>query len=216
MVDRSDAGAAAILPGDARLQTIEGRLEAGRQVLESVCSIYEHTAFKANNKLNTKLDLADERARAQMANAEAEKVFNQYTNIPLATTLAAQVQGHNCYTLSLLALDGLDKLGVQRCMVSTTAHACVAMGPIPKGGKLPADMRHWPKEIGICDPWCHIVCPAPEYPDRFKEKMAEWKSDGMLIIDGSSAEIAPDEQNWMNEVLNGGRNIHIGDLWTKP
>jgi hypothetical protein len=105
----SHAGSAAFLPGDERLTTIEGRLEAGREVLQNVRSIYKNTEFKASNKLRARFDPAKESARAKKAYAETEKVFNQCMDLSKATALATDAQGHNCYTLSLLALDSLKK-----------------------------------------------------------------------------------------------------------
>ncbi|MDB5773802.1 MAG: hypothetical protein JWM42_4176 [Burkholderia sp.] len=214
--ESSNAGSAAFVPGDERLKTIEGRLAVGREVLQDVRRIYKNTAFKASNKLRARFDPASEEARAQKAYAETDKVFNKCMTPSIATAIASDAQGHNCYTLSLLAFDRLQKMGVQSCMVNSTAHGCVAMGPIPKGGALPADMRQWPKEIGICDPWCNIVCSAPEYRDRFEEKMAKWKIEGKMIKDDNGVVIAPDNPKWMADVLNGQKYLHMGDLWTKP
>ncbi len=46
--------------------------------------------------------------------------------------------------------------------------------------------------------------------------MAKWKQDGKTLIDESGADIAPDSKGWMENVLGGPRNLHMGDFWTKP
>jgi hypothetical protein len=208
----ADTEVSAPAVNETRLETSEGRLRYGKGVLEDVRRVYKDSEFKASNKIRAGLDSVQEEERIKKAVAETDKVFAQFTNVSKATELASKAQGHNCYTLSLLALDKLKSQGVESRMLSTTAHACVAMGSIPKG-KLPEDMRQWPSDIGICDPWANIICAAPDYPNLFEAKMAKWKEAGKVLIDGDNKRIAPDDPNWMTEVLRAPRMISKGDFW---
>lgn len=192
----------------------KGRLAIGQEVAKEVDRIYEASKFRACNRIAGNADLAAESERMANAYAEADKVFHQYTNVSRATELARAAQGHNCYTLSLLALDILKARGVESRMVSTVAHACVAIGPMPKG-RLPDDMRDWPSDISIVDPWSdNIVCPAATYADHFAKTMASWHQRGDRIVDADGHKISPIDEKWSNEVLRGPRVISDGSLWS--
>lgn len=191
-------------------------LAVGQEVASAVNAQCDHSKFQACNKLMLQNDPVGERARAKNAYAEANKVFDKYTVPAEATKLAEKSEGHNCYTMSLLAMARLKAHGVNACMMHTTAHACVVIGAIPKGGALPADMKQWPKGIGICDPWSNVVCSASDYPERFHEAMAQWHKNGTTLLDDAGAEIDPENAQWKDNVLGSARSLHTGDFWTKP
>lgn len=58
-------------------------------------------------------------------------------------------------------------------------HAFAVIGCPPE--QFTVDFKTW-KGIWIIDPWAKIVCKAPEYVDKLKDKMERWTSKGKLIV----------------------------------
>lgn len=153
-----------------------------------------------------------EATRLKNASNETDKVFAQFSNVDRATEIAKSSQGHNCYTLSLIALQKCKDAGLDARMLSTTSHACVLIGPKPTT-PLPQNMKDWPKGYVICDPWAGFSCPAESYTQKFESTMNSWSSHGLVLIDGDGQNIAPNDAKWVNEVTNSQRLLSKGDMW---
>lgn len=75
------------------------------------------------------------------------------------------------------------------------AHALIAVGEIePELAYLP--LGEWPEHIQICDPWANTTCSAPEYPEKFLEKMDKWQKDNKILLDDKEEWISATNKNW--------------------
>jgi len=48
-------------------------------------------------------------------------------------------------------------------------------------GAYPKDFSTWSVTAVICDPWAKIACTAPEYPQKWTEKMDKWSARNMNV-----------------------------------
>ncbi|HEY8608992.1 MAG TPA: hypothetical protein VIM12_17900 [Noviherbaspirillum sp.] len=85
-------------------------------------------------------------------------------------------------------------------------HAVTLVGLLPDG-MLGKSMREWPSDIAICDPWANIACPANQYPDRFRSKMAQWHDNGKLIFFRSQWR-SPLDPEWLG-LVDGQRMLLV-------
>lgn len=105
----------------------------------------------------------------------------------------------NCAALAIAAqhVVAQQEPTIQTSLVELTVdHVFAVIGSVrPELVCLP--IQEWPAHLFICDPWANICCPAPDYPDRFKEKMAKWGRGGKRILSAEQEWVAPDRPGWL-------------------
>jgi hypothetical protein len=90
----------------------------------------------------------------------------------------------NCGALSLAAQDYLARHfpNVQTSRVTFREdHVMVVVGSV-KPSHAERQLSEWPRHLFACDPWANITCPVSEYPQRYREKMRKWQSDGKRLL----------------------------------
>lgn len=159
-------------------------------------------SYKSDNKRNTtKLELEAER----MQQGEFGK-WGDFGNITDLRHISA-IRSFNIWKSTLISCDGLSNAvkdyvsykhpNVQVSSLSLPGHTLAAVGTIPPECiNLP--LAAWPKHLYMCDPWANIVCPAPEYPAKFAEKMEKWKSDHKQIRFDNDTWIDPTDDKWLS------------------
>ncbi|WP_431286903.1 hypothetical protein [Roseateles chitinivorans] len=90
----------------------------------------------------------------------------------------------NCSALCRAAQDYLAR-HFPKVQISTVHfredHAMLVVGSLkPTHAGRPLSL--WPRHLYVCDPWANISGPANEYPERFRQKMTKWESDGKRLI----------------------------------
>lgn len=104
----------------------------------------------------------------------------------------------NCDGLALSAMDFISHAhpNVQVSSVELPGHRLAVVGTID-AKCIRSPLSEWPSHLYICDPWANIVCPAPEYPERFAKKMEKWESEHKKI--SSDGEwISPTNEKWVS------------------
>jgi hypothetical protein len=89
-------------------------------------------------------------------------------------------------------------------------HGFAVIGHPPRGTA--TSFRDW-KDVWIVDPWANIACPAPQYIDRFIEKMKKWERAGKGILDDA---VSPLDPAWINAVIDGSKVRKEAPNWSKP
>jgi len=62
-------------------------------------------------------------------------------------------------------------------------------------GNFPTDFGAWDADAAICDVWGDVASPARDYPARWRARMGNWQTMGIVI-----ANRLPTENMWMNVV----------------
>lgn len=105
----------------------------------------------------------------------------------------------NCLGLAVAAMDYVRSRypDIQVSLLNLANHHAVSVLGIieEKTGRLP--LREWAAHLYVCDPWANIVCPAPEYPDKFVAKMEKWESVDKVIRNSSEEWISPTDSKWL-------------------
>ncbi len=81
-------------------------------------------------------------------------------------------------------------------------HAFNVINPPRKdsSGFYPTDFSTWPKDSIIVDGWTGIRCSAPDYPQKWRDKMMEWNEAG-IKINGAS----PRTAEWLDMVSESSK-----------
>ncbi|MCG1043138.1 hypothetical protein KQH60_11575 [Mycetohabitans sp. B8] len=144
----------------------------------------EYGSFKSSNKFSpARRELEVERLRkGKFAHWHNPSAINSRHNVALRSKNIWQSTQINCDGLAAAVTDYI-AYRHPLAPVSTGAlpgHAFAIIGAIdPENVNLP--LSAWPSHIYICDPWANIACPAPEYPDKFEQKMKKWHESGKFI-----------------------------------
>ncbi len=175
-------------------------------VLKFVRETYYKPNLKSGNKVNG--DGGPEEAdRQERATLEVERIRSQ--DDPL--TAAMQGKAHQCQELALLAMHHLQERGLKAQILElggddeAVAHDVAIIGPA--SNPLPADMKKWPQDVFICDPWSNIACSARDYPEKFTRKMKKWEDGGKLIGFQTKGFVLPTDREWVNDVLHGEKMV---------
>ncbi len=67
-------------------------------------------------------------------------------------------------------------------------------------GEYPTDSTRWPARSVICDPWADLACPATEFPDRWRARMKNWQSMGLLLGSPKTGTKEATESEWYDAV----------------
>jgi hypothetical protein len=104
----------------------------------------------------------------------------------------------NCDGLALSALDFISRThpNVQVSSVSVPGHTLALVGTIDITC-INSPFSEWPSHLYVCDPWANIACPAPEYPQRFAQKMEKWESEHKQIFSGGEW-LSPTNEKWVS------------------
>ncbi|MFK4064159.1 hypothetical protein, partial [Brucella anthropi] len=112
----------------------------------------------------------------------------------------------NCGQLSGCVVDIINKSNFaahQYQVDRLGTHAFALIGNPPQGGGDTKGFSDY-TDCWVSDPWADIVCPAPEYTDRFLERMQDWERKGRLIREGNDWKL-PTDDNWMTRVCYGNK-----------
>jgi hypothetical protein len=62
-------------------------------------------------------------------------------------------------------------------------------------GDFPSDFGAWGADAAICDVWADVACPARDYAARWRARMNDWNTNGVVIVN-----FPPTHNMWMNVV----------------
>lgn len=208
----SDAEAAAFqrqrvaVLSSARRQAQSEAQAAVTDVLKFVRKTYYKPNLKSGNKVKGDGG-PEEMDRQEKATLEVERMRLQ------ANPLAAAKDGkaHQCQELALLAMHHLQERGLEAQILElggddeAVAHNVAIIGQAPD--PLPADMRNWPVDVYVCDPWSNIACSVRDYPAEFTRKMQKWEDAGKLVGFQTKGFVLPTDRAWVNDVLHGEKMV---------
>jgi len=168
--------------------------------------------FKSSNKCSAKRDYGYELARMDNAHQETAKMRAEMQVHPKEKwgEIAYHVLvGHNCLELVFAAHFYISLLqGQAKPVFIGNSHTILGVGEVPED--LPVDMKEWPQDLAVCDPWANISCLARDYPDEFKNKMEKWTADGKRIFGlKNKGLISPNDPTWIQNVLEGEKALNI-------
>ncbi|SDE63130.1 hypothetical protein SAMN05192589_12327 [Paracidovorax valerianellae] len=190
----------------ARRLTLSEAKAAVTDVLKLVRDTYYRPNLKSGNKVHGDGG-PEEAVRQERATLEVERIRAQ------ADPLKAAMEGeaHQCQELALLAMHHLQERGLNAQILELggddegVAHDVAIIGPAPN--PLPADMKNWPADVYVCDPWSNIACSAKDYPKEFTSKMKKWEDAGKLVGYQPKGFVLPTDRQWVNDVLHGEKMI---------
>ena len=155
--------------------------------------------------------LRDDQARCEAADAETLRIILANENDPEAfetdeARLGERAWGakaHYCGDLARAVSHHARTLGqVARPVGTEPYHGFALVGEHAHSEALPPSMSDWPAHLTVCDAWAGIACPAADYPQRFRETMAQWAADGVMVRLNTTW-VAPDSAQWIDKVLAG-------------
>lgn len=152
-------------------------------------------SFGIANVANWRLGVDDERRRTQQA-AEAGAALrgsgiDRFEDASAYSAWVWKLKGFVCDELCHAVEDSVAR---QDPAITLTrlrfehpgeygryAHAVTTLGPV-QASLMMRPMSAWPADIVVCDPWAGIdACPAPAYPERFKDRMNEWAANDIGV-----------------------------------
>lgn len=160
--------------------------------------------FKSANKFSAKRDHGYETQRTSNAAKEIEMI----RALPREERggFSYTADGHNCTDLVYAAHFWISLKGwLAKPVYISDAHAILLVGDIPEN--LPSDMKEWPENFAVCDPWANICCPSKDYPEEFKKKMGKWEKDGKKITMDGENFISPTDPGWIRKVVESEKSI---------
>ncbi|ARU21596.1 ferredoxin [Ralstonia solanacearum] len=175
-------------------------------VLKFVRETYYKPNLKSGNKVNGDGG-PEEFERQKRATEEVERMRMQ--GDPLEA--AMQSKAHQCQELTLLAVHHLQERGLHAQILElggddvAVTHNVAVVGPV--SNPLPANMKQWPPDVHICDPWSNIACSARDYPDQFIQKMKKWEDAGKLVGFQVKGFVLPTDPDWVHDVLHGQKMV---------
>lgn len=195
----------AVLSSAQRLSPSEAKA-AVTDVLNFVRDTYYRPNLKSGNKVNGNGG-PEEQARQEQATLEVERMRAK----PDPLQAAKQGKAHQCQELALLAAHHLEERGLAAQILElggddqSVAHDVAVIGRA--SNPLAADMRTWPADVYVCDPWSNIACSARDYPAEFTRKMKKWEDDGKFVGYAPAGFVLPTDPRWMNDVLHGEKVV---------
>ena len=181
--------------GSRNLKIAEAALEHIRtRVYKSNYKSY-NKAYAPGNEKYHRVELRRQLAQWELFKTRSMRRCNK---------VAYDSRAHNCGELADAAVYYLSLQGVTATRAGCSNHVFAIIG----GGdlsRLPVDIRLWPKDIAVCDPWANIACPIGEYTTRFTEKMNKWANDGKVLLwfqQGNLKCLPANNLLWLNSVVN--------------
>jgi len=171
----------------------QARLIVASEVLREVRRTHYKSpdSLKSPNKVRGGHSMTDENRRRSQADVEIgieRRALHQAVvdaRLESAQDLYDIVRASkakNCGELALMAIEQFAQRGLKAVNLTIGAHTAAALMPEGHaGGLLERDMRRWDRAIVICDPWSNICCCAPDFEERFCEKMIKWDSDKKML-----------------------------------
>lgn len=189
-------------PGDARWA---GKNEAvAKEALDTVrLALYKkkHGSYKSTNKFR----VTDPYVEFTRVTSGAFTNFNNFRNITDLRQQHASISKSiwestsiNCDGLARSAVDFISRThpNIQASTLAIPGHTLAVVGTI-EAKSITSPLSEWPSHLYVCDPWANIVCPAPEYPQRFAEKMEKWEADNKKILHNGKW-ISPTDKTWVS------------------
>ena len=147
----------------------------------------------ARRDANTKLESMRKQHGPGMARTSPEgKVIGRnpetWKQVLKYGKMVSEVGVGNCSDLAMCAAyylvmkRGLSCVDVVTLELSDHAFATIGQ-PLPGAGNYPAEFANWQAVSAICDPWADIACKATDFPERWKGRMKNWASAGLLFVD---------------------------------
>lgn len=198
-------------PGDARWAKENG--ECANEALRAVrLALYskKHGSFKSTNKFSLKR-IESERVRltqGKFAVMNDPSAVNRRHYAALRSKNIWESTHINCDGLTAAAMDYVSHRHprVPVSLGGVPEHAFAIIGAVkPEYASLTLDK--WPSHLYVCDPWANIACSAPEYPDKFMEKMKKWHDNGKLVLTRDGTWISPQNPKLLYCVKNVPRVI---------
>lgn len=189
------------VPEDQTLSKKSVQLAAEETLKNVRLALYNRTygSFKSTNKFNLdKKDSEVERFKNGKFYlfSDVDGIKNPFHQAAVKSRGIWESTLINCDGLASAAMDYVhhEYPNIPVAVVLLPAHTLMTLGEIkPEIATLP--LGAWPDDIHICDPWANITCPAPEYPQKFLQKMEKWKSGNKMIQTGSEW-INPTSEKW--------------------
>ncbi|MCA9704954.1 MAG: hypothetical protein KDK70_03780 [Myxococcales bacterium] len=113
----------------------------------------------------------------------------------------------NCLEMSCAAAWYLNEVGCfgwDMVYYPNGDHVYLVMGqPTDLQGRFPDDFADWDPEAVICDVWADIACPAREYPARWRARMHNWQTMGLVL-----GNLLPTHPNW-HDLIDGDKSSFL-------